>query len=77
MSALIELFMAALKRLGRYFLGRPRFVFKYPFQEADSVDCYSDTDWAGCPKTRKSTSGGGDIAWPAYLENVFVYTAYN
>ena len=22
------------------------------------VDCYSDTDWAGCPKTRKSTSGG-------------------
>ena len=50
--------MAALKRLGRYLGGRPRLVFKYAFQSADTVDCYSDTDWAGCPKTRKSTSGG-------------------
>ena len=23
------------------------------------VEVYSDTDWAGCQKTRKSTSGGG------------------
>ena len=22
------------------------------------LECYSDTDWAGCPRTRKSTSGG-------------------
>ena len=22
------------------------------------IDTYSDTDWAACPKTRKSTSGG-------------------
>ena len=22
------------------------------------MDVYTDTDWAGCPKTRKSTSGG-------------------
>ena len=50
--------MAALKRFGRYLLGRPRLVFRYVFQSADTVDCYSDTDWAGCPKTRKSTSGG-------------------
>ena len=33
-------------------------MFKYPFQKADSIDTYSDTDWAGCPRTRKSTSGG-------------------
>ena len=31
---------------------------KYPFQKADSIDTYSDTDWAGCPRTRKSISGG-------------------
>ena len=31
----------------------------YPWQEASTVEVYSDTDWAGCPKTRKSTSGGG------------------
>ena len=50
--------MTALRRLGRYLIGKPRLVFKYPFQEAGTVECYSDTDWAGCPKTRKSTSGG-------------------
>ena len=48
----------ALKRLGRYLEGRRRLVFKYPWQEAQRVDVYSDTDWAGCPRTRKSTSGG-------------------
>ena len=30
----------------------------YPWQEVSRVDIYSDTDWAGCAKTRKSTSGG-------------------
>ena len=58
MSSPTELAMTALKRLGRYLAGKPRMVFKYGFQSADSIDWYSDTDWAGCPKTRKSTSGG-------------------
>ena len=26
--------------------------------KADEVDVYSDSDWAGCKATRKSTSGG-------------------
>ena len=30
----------------------------FPFQAASSVECYSDTDWSGCTRTRKSTSGG-------------------
>ena len=58
MSAPTELAMTALKRLGRYLIGKPRLVFRYPFQDAGTIECYSDTDWAGCPKTRKSTSGG-------------------
>ena len=33
-------------------------VFSYPFQEAAGIDTYSDTDWSGCVKTRKSTNGG-------------------
>ena len=33
-------------------------VYTYPWQTVDMVDVYSDTDWAGCLKTRKSTSGG-------------------
>ena len=58
MSSPTELAMTALKRLGRYLIGKPRLVFRYPYQDANAVDCYSDTDWAGCPRTRKSTSGG-------------------
>lgn len=33
-------------------------VYTYPWQTVDMVDVYSDTDWAGCLETRKSTSGG-------------------
>ena len=58
MSAPTELGVAALKRLGRYLVGHQRLVFEYPWQEASGFDIYSDTDWAGCLKTRKSTSGG-------------------
>ena len=50
--------MGALKRLARYLRSRPRMVFSYERQSADSIDVYTDTDWAGCVRTRKSTSGG-------------------
>ena len=50
--------VAALKRLGRFLECRKRLIFDYPFQEAERVEVYSDTDWSGCVKTRKSTSGG-------------------
>ena len=53
-----DLAMAALKRLGRYLRSRPRMVFGMPFQSASQWDVYTDTDWAGCVRTRKSTSGG-------------------
>ena len=58
MSAPTVAGVAALKRLGRYLVGHQRLVFSYPWQEASSFEIYSDTDWAGCIKTRKSTSGG-------------------
>ena len=48
----------ALKRLSRYLRARPRMVFSYERQSADGIEVYTDTDWAGCPRTRKSTSGG-------------------
>ena len=48
-----------LKRLGRYCVGRPRLVYRFPFQEeSDIIDAYVDTDFAGCAVTRRSTSGG-------------------
>jgi hypothetical protein len=33
-------------------------VFDFEFQTAEGIECYTDTDWAGCARTRKSTSGG-------------------
>ena len=48
----------ALKRLCRFLNGMPRLVYVYRQQHVNYIDVYTDTDWAGCPKTRKSTSGG-------------------
>ena len=50
--------LSAMKRLGRYLKSHPRLVFKFDRQEADMINVYSDTDLAGWPRTRKSTSGG-------------------
>ena len=50
--------LASLKRLAGYFNAKPRMVFDLPFQQADSIEMYSDTDWAGCHRTRTSASGG-------------------
>ena len=55
MAAPTEASVVALKRLGRYLQGSPRLLFRYPWQSAEKVDAYSDTGWAGSPKTRKST----------------------
>ena len=48
----------AMKRVCRFLNGAPRLVYTYPRQHATCIDVYTDTDWAACPKTRKSTSGG-------------------
>ncbi len=48
----------ALKRVCRYLNRAPRLVYEFRQQSVSHVEVYTDTDWAGCPKTRKSTSGG-------------------
>ena len=58
MSSPTDTSMGALKRMGRYLLGHKRLVYTYPWQTADGIEVYSDTDWSGCPRTRRSTSGG-------------------
>ena len=48
-----------LKRLGRYLVDHPRLVQEFRRQgRHDKFIAWSDTDYAGCPMTRKSTSGG-------------------
>ena len=52
--------LTKLKRLGRYYVGKPRLVLKFDFaaKPAEFVEVYCDTDFAGCTTTRRSTSGG-------------------
>ena len=48
-----------IKRMCRYLKGHPRAKLVYRHQaEPEEFKVYSDSDWAGCQKTRKSTSGG-------------------
>ena len=49
--------MQGLKRLVRLLKGSPRCLVVYNRQaEQPIVDVFSDSDWAGCAKTRRSTS---------------------
>ena len=51
--------MRKLKRIARYLVGHPRAVFKYEHQYLPTqTTVYSDSNWANCLKTRKSTQGG-------------------
>ena len=49
----------ALHKIGRYLAGKPRLVMTFPWQSlVTSLTTYTDSDWAGCPVTARSTSGG-------------------
>ena len=48
-----------LKRLVKFLVGQPRLVMWYGWQtDVHTLDVYTDTDFAGCQVTRRSTSGG-------------------
>ena len=48
-----------LQRLVRFLYTMPRLVWHFAFQDAaPTLSAYVDTDFAGCLKTRRSTSGG-------------------
>ena len=48
----------ALKRICRYLIGCARIVHSYRWQdEPSSLTVYSDSDWARCKESMKSTSG--------------------
>ena len=52
-------YLSALKRFARYLVMHPRVVQEFKYQEAiDVITTWTDTDYAGCKLTRKSTSGG-------------------
>ena len=48
-----------VNKIGRYLLGRPRLVMRFRWQSPnETVTAFTDSDWAGCAKTSRSTSGG-------------------
>ena len=51
--------MTSLKRFGRYLIGRERMIAGFRYQgEVNETTIWTDSDYAGCKETRKSTSGG-------------------
>ena len=59
MSSPTEASWAKLKKVGRYLITRPRLLIHFMYQDTTQVfDIYTDSDWAGCTRTRKSTNGG-------------------
>ena len=44
-----------MKRIARYLLKYPKLVWKY---DRGKTDFFSDSDWAACRRSRRSTSGG-------------------
>ena len=62
--------MKKLRRLGRYLVSHPRVVTMYRWQEQQEIlKGYSDSDWAGCRRTAKSTSGGVVMRGRHYLRS--------
>ena len=60
MSSPSEEDMASVRRLCRFLRGLPRLVQRIEFEDysPSTIRAYVDSDWAGCRRTRKSTSGG-------------------
>ena len=52
-----EAHLAALKRLLRYVRGTVGFGLDLHRSPTSELVVYTDADWAGCPDTRRSTSG--------------------
>jgi hypothetical protein len=51
-----------LERACRYLVGTPRLVWKFEMQQPTAtIDTFSDANWAGCRRARKSTSGGAIV----------------
>jgi hypothetical protein len=52
-----HLHLSAVHRIIKYLLGTPSRGLLFPNGAAIQLQAYSDADWAGCPDTRKSTTG--------------------
>ena len=59
MAAPRECDWTKLKRLGRYLVGNTSLVAEFAYQQRlRRISVWTDSDFGGCKRTRKSTSGG-------------------
>ena len=59
-----------LRRLARYLITVPRAIVQYGWQRpVESITSFTDSDFAGCKVTAKSTSGGVILAGAHYLKS--------
>ncbi len=59
MAAPTRLHVKRLRRLARYLIDHPRVIWRFDWQgRENTINGYSDSDWAGCRRSAKSTSGG-------------------
>jgi hypothetical protein len=68
--------LTAMKRILRYLRGTPDYGLLLRHSRYTDLAVYTDADWAGCPDTRRSTSGYavflGDnlVSWSAKRQTV-------
>ena len=59
MCKLRESHLMLVKKIGRYLKGAPRIISHFRWQAAPMIiTAFTDSDWAGCGRTARSTSGG-------------------
>lgn len=70
--------VTAVKRIFKYLRGTLDFGIFYKKISKFTLECFSDSDYAGCPVTRRSTSGyifnlgSGAISWCSQLQKCVV-----
>lgn len=57
MHAPTETYFQLLKRVLRYLRGTTKFGISFNSNTDSVIRAYSDSDWGGCPDTRRSTGG--------------------
>ena len=61
--------VGGLRRLIRYLIEAWRVVTEYKFQgDVREMEVFSDSNWAGCRRTARSTSGGVMVRGAQYLK---------
>ena len=71
----------SLRFLKRTFNDGIKFTKPPSFNGKLKIQCFSDSDWAGCPDTRRSTIGyiiimcGGPIAWKSQLRKTLAHSS--